>query len=181
MAERTLVGWGNYSEVFELNGTTIGASEIKLKKIVKHSYTGGFLHYKVEIEHNRFDPEWTTFLKEYAPATETEEKEETYENGEKETLISGSAKKFFFISYGAKNADNKVPVYVMVGVVSGETGGFDTGANTPVKPKTIFASVKADGDIDYKDKLDTNIVNPGTESYILASGKYGDIVWIPAA
>lgn len=181
MAERLLVGWGNKAEVFALSGNTIGASKIKFQKIIKHSYTGAFLNYKVEIEHNRFDPEFIDFLKEYAPVGVSEAKEDTYEDGSKEMITASSAKRFFFISYGAKNADGKVPVYVMVGTVSPESGTFDTGADTPVRAKTVFASVKADGEIDYKSKLDTSIVNPGTADYTLAAGANGDLVWIDAA
>lgn len=185
MPENMTIGWGNKSEIYALptTGTDIlpNDKKITLQKIVKHSYTGGFLQYTVEIEHNRFDSEWTAFLKEYFPSQISEEKEETYEDGSKESIASGAAKKFFFISYGKKNAENKVPVYVMVGIVSSEAGGFDTGANTPIKPKTTLKSVKSPQTYDYTGILDTTIVNPGANSYQLQEGAQGDIVWINAA
>lgn len=185
MPERMLIGWGNYAEVYGLpsTGSEILSEdkEITLKKIVKHSFTGGFLRHSVEIEHNRFDPEWTAFMKDYAPTKDVEEKEETYEDGTKESIVGATAKQFFFISYGSKSVDDKVPVFVMVGVIASDAGGFDTAASTPVKPKTTFKAVEAPKELDYKNILDTNIVTPGTASFKLASGAKGDLVWINAA
>lgn len=99
----------------------------------------------VTLNHTKFDSAWNTFLKlvvsrtagTASAATEEVIDETGYKGG---GAAAASTQDVLLVSYGAKDADGKIPVIFAVGNILKSSGGLSFQANTFGKPTFSFQS-----------------------------------------
>jgi len=183
ISQRSSVAGGNLCEFFALATNAFATKNSHIEDHTKSTKTTGHPNkkdLKINLDAQHGDSAFESFLTTYLTNVDYTAVSDTYEDGQVETATNASTDKMFgyILYFGSKGTTRKV--LYGVGVISGDTGNYETGNKQFEKTPVEITGVPAFASLSIPLASFNTYIVSGAATVTLASGSYGVYTFMTA-